>query len=186
MRKFFALTLLLCAIAVAAKEQPLTTGITNVKVFLSGAEVTRTGKVMLDKGVATLLIAGLSQEVDPANIQVTGAGTFTILGVQHRLNYLEEKQDRTEVVALEAKITALEADIAREEALLLVLNQEDARLAKNDVVAGDPHQPQRHRGHHLSRLSQCQERSAGKPVGNGGRGHRSGDAGQKGYEARDT
>ncbi|HRH38941.1 MAG TPA: mucoidy inhibitor MuiA family protein, partial [Flavobacteriales bacterium] len=137
MRKFITPVLLLVCFAASAAERPVTTSITGVKVFLSGAEVTRTGKIQLEKGVATLLVAGLSQEVDPSNIQVTGSGAFTILGVQHRLNYLEEKQDRTEVVALEAKIKAMEADIAREQALLEVLNKEDARLAKNDVVAGD-------------------------------------------------
>jgi hypothetical protein len=49
--------------------------------------------VDLPKGTSTLVLAGLSDEVDPANIQVSGTGAFTILGVQHRLNYLEEKQD---------------------------------------------------------------------------------------------
>jgi len=120
-----------------AAEQPVTTSITAVKVFLSGAEVTRTGKVELVKGTSTLLIAGLSEEVDPANIQVSGSGAFTILGVQHRLNYLEEKQDRAEVVDLKAKIKLLEADVNKENSLMAVLDKEDQRLAKNDVIAGD-------------------------------------------------
>ncbi|MEO8588600.1 MAG: mucoidy inhibitor MuiA family protein [Flavobacteriales bacterium] len=128
---------LLSFIGSFATEQPVTTSITAVKVFLSGAEVTRTGKVDLTKGTATLVLAGLTEEVDPANIQVSGSGAFTILGVQHRLNYLEEKQDRAEVVDLKAKIKAMEADIAKEQSLLAVLEKEDERLAKNDVIAGD-------------------------------------------------
>ena len=133
-----------------AAEQPVTTNIAAVKVFLSGAEVTRTGKVDLVKGTSTLLIAGLSEEVDPANIQVSGSGAFTILGVQHRLNYLEEKQDRAEVVDLKAKIEALEADSKKENSLLAVLEKEDARLAKNDVIAGE-------QGLDLDRLSKVNE-----------------------------
>ncbi len=120
-----------------AKEQPVTTSISAVKVFLSGAEVTRSGKAELLKGTATLVFAGLPEELDPANIQVSGSGAFTILGVQHRLNFLEEKQDRAEVVELKDRIKVLEADIAREQSLLGVLDKEDARLAKNDVIAGD-------------------------------------------------
>lgn len=120
-----------------AKEQAVTAGISAVKVFLSGAEITRTGKVELVKGTSTLLLAGLSEEVDPSNIQVSGSGAFTILGVQHRLNYLEEKQDRAEVVDLKARIKTMEADIAKEQSLLNVLEMENARLAKNDVIAGD-------------------------------------------------
>lgn len=118
-------------------EKPITTRITAVKVFLSGAEVTRTGSTDLPKGTSTLLFAGLTDEVDPANIQVSGNGSFTILGVQHRLNYLEEKQDRAEVTDLKAKIKTVEADLAKENSLLAVLEKEDARLAKNDVIAGD-------------------------------------------------
>jgi hypothetical protein len=122
---------------VRSAEKPLTTSISAVKVFLSGAEVTRTGKVDLPKGTSTLVLAGLSDEVDPANIQVSGTGAFTILGVQHRLNYLEEKQDRAEVAVLKDRIKTIEADIERENSMLSVVEREDARLAKNEVVAGD-------------------------------------------------
>ena len=108
-----------------AKEQPVTTSISAVKVFLSGAEVTRSGKAELLKGTATLVFAGLPEELDPANIQVSGSGAFTILGVQHRLNFLEEKQDRAEVVELKDRIKVLEADIAREQSLLGVLEALD-------------------------------------------------------------
>ena len=137
MRTLIASLCLLLNATTWAKEQPVTTTISAVKVFLSGAEVTRTGKAELPKGTATLVFAGLSEEVDPANIQVSGSGAFTILGVQHRLNFLEEKQDRAEVVELKDRIKVLEADIAREQSLLGVLDKEDARLAKNDVIAGD-------------------------------------------------
>lgn len=135
-KTLLSLSLLLC-IGSHAAERIVPTTITAARVFLSGAEVTRTGKVELAKGTSTLLLAGLSQELDPANIQVSGTGAFMILGVQHRLNYAEEKQDRAEVVELRAKIHAMEADIAREQSLLGVLDKEDARLGKNDVIAGD-------------------------------------------------
>jgi hypothetical protein len=137
MRTLLASLCLLLSATTWAKEQPVTTSISAVKVFLSGAEVTRSGKAELLKGTATLVFAGLPEEVDPANIQVSGSGAFTILGVQHRLNFLEEKQDRAEVVELKDRIKVLEADIAREQSLLGVLDKEDARLAKNDVIAGD-------------------------------------------------
>ena len=126
MRRLFTFGLFALGLSAFAKEQPITTGISAVKVFLSGAEVTRTGKVELEKGTATLLIAGLSEEVDPANIQVSGSGSFTILGVQHRLNYLEEKQDRAEVTDLKASIKALETEIAKEQALLNTLEKENS------------------------------------------------------------
>ncbi|MEX1132516.1 MAG: mucoidy inhibitor MuiA family protein [Flavobacteriales bacterium] len=139
MRRTFPVLVLLLLIPCVAfsAEKPVTTTISAVKVFLSGAEVTRTGKADLPKGTATLVFAGLSEEVDPSNIQVSGSGAFTILGVQHRLNYLEEKQDRAEVIVLKDRIKTLEEEIERENGVLAVVEKEDARLAKNEVVAGD-------------------------------------------------
>lgn len=137
-RTILVLAQLLCIPFMAfSAEKPVTTTISAVKVFLSGAEVTRTGKAELPKGTATLVFAGLSEEVDPSNIQVSGTGAFTILGVQHRLNYLEEKQDRAEVVVLKDRIKVIEEELERENGLLTVVEREDARLAKNEVVAGD-------------------------------------------------
>ena len=137
MRHLLIALFVLVSIATSAKEQPVITTISAVKVFLSGAEVTRTGKADLPKGTATLVFAGLSEEVDPSNIQVSGSGAFTILGVQHRLNYLEQQQDRAEVTVFKDRIATLEADIERENSLLEVVEKEDARLSKNEVVAGE-------------------------------------------------
>ena len=74
MRHLLIALFVLVSIATSAKEQPVITTISAVKVFLSGAEVTRTGKADLPKGTATLVFAGLSEEVDPSNIRSVGAG----------------------------------------------------------------------------------------------------------------
>lgn len=120
-----------------AKELPTSTTISTVKVFLSGAEITRTGKAVLPAGSSTVVFTGLSEEADPANIQVNGQGAFTILSVTHRLDHHEEKQDRAEVKELEERIEAMEGDLARENALIAVMAKEQDRLVKNDVVGGD-------------------------------------------------
>ena len=92
MRHSLLALLLFVASTSDAKEQPVPSTITAVKVFLSGAEVTRTGGSALGKGTATLVFTGLSEEVDPSNIQVSGSGAFTILGAQHRLNYSKRRR----------------------------------------------------------------------------------------------
>lgn len=121
----------------AAKELPTSTTISAVKVFRSGAEITRTGKAALPAGSSTVVFTGLSEEADPANIQVNGQGAFTILSVTHRFDHHEEKQDRAEVKELEEKIGAMEGDLGRENALIAVMAKEQDRLVKNDVVGGD-------------------------------------------------
>lgn len=136
-RLFSSAALVAFALLLPAKDLPVTSTISSVKVFLSGAEVTRTAKASLPIGTSTLVFTDLSEEADPGNIQVNGQGAFTILSVTHRLNYVEEQQDRKEVKDLEAKIDATGADIAREQALLGVLIKEEERLAKNDVIGGN-------------------------------------------------
>lgn len=111
--------------------------ITNAKVFLSGAEITRTGNASLPSGSSTLIFAKLSQEIDPANIQVNGQGAFTILGVRHRLNNVDSGATKQEVKTILARIKELEAELARESAATEVLTKEEARLAKNDLFGGD-------------------------------------------------
>ena len=136
-RLFSCAALVAFATFLFAKDLPVTSTISSVKVFLSGAEVTRTAKSSLSIGTSTLVFTKLSEEVDPANIQVNGQGAFTILGVTHRLNHAEEKQDRAEVKELEASIKAMEADFERENILLELMRKEEARLSKNDLFGGE-------------------------------------------------
>lgn len=120
-----------------AAEVPVKSTVSAVTVFRSGAEVSRTASVELPKGTSTLVFAALSEEVDPATVQVSGTGSFTILGVQHRLDQEEKPEDQAEVTAIKARIKAVEAEITRENGLLAVLEKEDARLEKNTNIAGD-------------------------------------------------
>ena len=125
------------ALICSGKEIPAPSTITNAKVFLSGAEVTRFAKLGLPVGNTTLVFTRLSAELDPANIQVHGQGAFTILGVRHRLNSSDSSTTRQEVKTIEARIKSLAAEITREQAAVELLNKEEARLAKNDLFGGD-------------------------------------------------
>lgn len=116
---------------------PVRSTVSAVTVFRSGAEVSRTASAELPKGTSTLVFTALSEEVDPATVQVSGTGAFTILGVQHRLDQEEKPEDQDEVTAIKARIKAMEAEITRENGLLVVLEKEDARLEKNNDIAGD-------------------------------------------------
>ena len=120
-----------------AKDQPVPSSIASVKVFLSGAEVTRTAKASLPMGASTLVFTKLSQEIDPANIQVKGQGAFTIVGVRHRLNNGEQDLSKQEANDIEKRIKELDAELARESAAVDMMSKEEARLTKNDLFGGD-------------------------------------------------
>ncbi|MBP7515591.1 MAG: mucoidy inhibitor MuiA family protein [Flavobacteriales bacterium] len=136
-RSIVSPVLVALALICPGKEIPVPSTITNAKVFLSGAQVTRTAKLGLPVGNTTLVFARLSEELDPANIQVHGQGAFTILGVRHRLNSSDSSTTKQEVKTIEARIKSLAAEITREQAAVELLIKEEVRLAKNDLFGGD-------------------------------------------------
>ena len=122
--------------ALQAKEQPITSKVTGAKVFLSGAQITRDASATITTGNTTLIFTGLSEQLDPMSIQVNGKGGFSILSVNHRVNYLTESPKKKEIEELQAKIKQLEHDWNRERGVQWVWEQEEQLLQKNMAVAG--------------------------------------------------
>lgn len=127
---------LLCAFSAAAKEQPVTSKVAAAKVFLSGAQVSRTASASISAGNSTLIFTGLSQSLDPQSIQVNGKGGFSILSVNHRINYLSESPKKKEIEDLEMRIKKLEKDWAFEKAMQDVWVNEEQLLNKNSSIGG--------------------------------------------------
>jgi hypothetical protein len=71
-------------------EKTTDSKITNVTVFLNKAQVTREVKTRAEAGKTNLVITGLTSQLDPQSIQVSGKGNVVILGISHRQNYLSE------------------------------------------------------------------------------------------------
>ncbi len=120
----------------AEGEKPVTSRITAAKVFLSGAQVTRTAAATVVTGRSTLVFTGLSQELDPLSLQVTGRGGYTVLSVNHRINYLSESPQGKEIADLQAAIRKLEHDWNIENGLQQVWVTEEQLLLKNSAVGG--------------------------------------------------
>ncbi len=87
------------------------------------------------KGRSTLVFHGLSEEVDPASIQVHGRG-FTLLSVKHKLDHGRSAAGGPEAKALESEIRAVERDIQDEQARIGILQNEEQRLLKNEGFDG--------------------------------------------------
>ncbi|MBL0044471.1 MAG: DUF4139 domain-containing protein [Flavobacteriales bacterium] len=119
-----------------AKEQPVTSKVSAAKVFLSGAQVSRTASAPITAGSTTLIFTGLSQNIDAQSIQVNGKGGFSILSVNHRINYLSESPKKKEIEDLETKIKKLEKDWAFEKAMQDVWVNEEQLLNKNSSIGG--------------------------------------------------
>ncbi|MFN3876173.1 MAG: DUF4139 domain-containing protein, partial [Flavobacteriales bacterium] len=119
-----------------AIEKPVASRIAEVKVFLSGAQVTRTASATVPAGGSVLVFTGLAQGLDPQSIQVTGKGGYQILSVNHRINHLAESPKKKEIEELQARIKKLEKDWAYEKAMQDVWVNEEQLLNKNSAIGG--------------------------------------------------
>lgn len=109
----------------------------EVTIFLQGAQVFRIAKTELPAGESTLVLTSLSPFIDPGSIQVGGSGAFAILGISHKLNYLEEEKKTQEVQALEAKKEELQKSLKRTNTQIEVGKDELDMLAANRKIGGD-------------------------------------------------
>jgi uncharacterized protein (TIGR02231 family) len=110
--------------------------ISGVTVFLKGAEVQRTGTIALKEGAQQVVFENLPEHINPQSIQVSGTGNFTILGVSHRINYLQQAGKTKEVAALEDSLRLLNETVAQQEAAMGVIKEEQEMLKANRYIGG--------------------------------------------------
>ncbi|MBN2730054.1 MAG: DUF4139 domain-containing protein [Bacteroidales bacterium] len=122
--------------AVADEEKPLTTKINNVTVFLSGAQIERTGSMYLTSGNYDIVIEDLPTTINSNTIQVTGKGNLTVLSVENRINYLKSQKKTKEVITLEDSLKLMQKQIAYQQALLQVYREEEAMILANKLIGG--------------------------------------------------
>jgi len=133
---FAALSLVLHTAHAAEGERSITSKIVDAKVFLSGAQVSRTASATVPAGSSVFVFTGLAQGVDPQSIQVTGKGGYTIMSVNHRMNYLTESPKKKEIEELKAQIKKLEHNYNIENGVQQVWVNEEQLLLKNSAVGG--------------------------------------------------
>lgn len=132
------------SVAFAQVEKPVDSKITNVTVFLSKAQVTREVKTRLEAGKTTLVITGLTASMDLESIQAAGKGSFIILGISHRQNFLSELnipkslkvlRDSGNYYTNQKTIAQSQREILNKEEMLLNANQRIGGNSQNITVA---------------------------------------------------
>lgn len=118
------------------QEKELNTKITGVTVYLNGAHIIRTGTFTIPAGKNTLIIKNLSPYINENSIQVNATGDFTIVSVNHRVNYLEELIQPEELYALNKKIESLQHQIDLENTKLEV-NKDMLDMLNKNKKLGD-------------------------------------------------
>lgn len=118
-------------------ELEVKTKINEVTIYVQGGLVTRTGKREIPHGKSILRIKSLSPHIDDKSIQVKATGDFTILSVNHKLNYLNALRKDKKIDSLKKEIESLEFDISTAEFRLQILSEKQSLLDENKNLGGE-------------------------------------------------
>jgi len=117
-------------------EKEIKTKISEVTVYLEGAQITRRKNIEIQPGRSTLKFIGLSPYVDAKSINVKATGEITVLSVNHQLNYmaLQKASERSEELTKMKDVLAKRKE--KEQANLEILEEELNFLKSNKSIGG--------------------------------------------------
>lgn len=121
----------------AQSEKSVDSKPVSITVFLNKAQVTRLVDTQLEAGRTNLVISGLSAILDPKSIQVSGKGGFTILGVSHRQNFLNEFNRPKSLKALYDSLNYYQKQLQSETNKKETLEREEQLLSANQKFSGN-------------------------------------------------
>ncbi len=117
-------------------EKEIETNVSEVTVFIEGAQITRQKTIEFAPGKTVLKFNNLSPFIDAKSIQVKANGNITVLSVNHQQNFLEELEKPSNVKNIESEIKVLDSKIELEKTHLSILNEQLTFLKENRVIGG--------------------------------------------------
>ncbi|MBU0488785.1 MAG: DUF4139 domain-containing protein [Bacteroidetes bacterium] len=104
------------------------TKVNTARVFLSGAEITRTSDVALQKGSNIIVFSGLSPYVDTRNIRIAASDGFLITSVSYRKKISGDPKMKEQIKLKEDSIERVGNQIT------LLQNEKDGYLAELSLL----------------------------------------------------
>lgn len=121
-------------ISAQEKVLPVKADIRSVLVYLQGAVVQRSGQVSLSSGRSELVLAKVSNEIEPQSIQVEMDADITILSVGTRKNFLHSPDPGSGKQDLQQEIDRLSSKILQTQKMQEVYKQDETMLLRNQEV----------------------------------------------------
>jgi hypothetical protein len=136
-----SISMLFCALTFnlfgqSPQELEIKSEISEVTVYLNGAQVTRLRTVDLPVGRTSIKFINLSPFIDSKSISVNAKGEFTVLSVNFQQNYLTQQTRSKEYDELLKTKLEIEKKVNIESAYLGVLNEELVFLKANSSIGG--------------------------------------------------
>src|SRR5690606_23234446 len=122
--------------AAAQSDVPVDSEIKQVTVFLNRAQVVREIKARIGAGESNIVLGGLTAELDPQSIQVSGTGNTVIMGIQHNQNYLDEANLPAKLKALQDSLEYYVARLTEEQNQKAILEKEEQLMEANQKIGG--------------------------------------------------
>ena len=113
-----------------AAKKTITTKISDVTVFITGAQVTRTAKTQLTKGKHHLVFTGITSLLKKESLEINGLGDITILSINHQTAYDYSEPSIEKVENLKTQIEKIKNEIEEINSLLYV-NQKEIQLIES-------------------------------------------------------
>ncbi|MDR0286198.1 MAG: DUF4140 domain-containing protein, partial [Clostridiales bacterium] len=115
---------------------PIESRITEVTVYLSGAQVSREGKFTAGPETQRLVFKGLPYGLQPESIQVFSEKGVVIHSVEHQVNY-QQQAERTEAVQnLQKELEDLNGQLLRKNNTIELGQLEENFFTQNMQLAG--------------------------------------------------
>jgi hypothetical protein len=118
------------------KEITVKTTVSDVTVFIKGAQVTRKTSVNFPAGKSTLRFTNLSPYIDAKSVQVKVDGEVIVMSVNHTLNYNDTAKLNNEVVAYIKQMEAIDEKVKEEQINLEIIAEEINFLKENKKIGG--------------------------------------------------
>lgn len=100
----------------------------EVTVFLSGAQITRTGSVSVSKGASEIVFTDISPLLKRESLQAGTKSNITILSVHYETKLTEKKQDLKELKVFENKRNELSKKVNRFNASMEVIRVQETMI----------------------------------------------------------
>lgn len=136
--KFVLITILLFyGNLLASNEMNVKMDLSNVKVFLRGAELQHSAKLKVEKGITDVVLSGLAANIDRNSINVSAKGDVLIISVQQRFNYIKPEEKNQQVIALEDSLDKLNNRFSLKQNENEILKMEIDLINANNKIGGD-------------------------------------------------
>ena len=135
----FIIPLFLCFAIFGQQNQIQTDSkITDVTVFLSGAQVTREASVSLPAGSRTIVFENLTQYINKSSLQIKANNdAITILSVGHKVNYLKSHENDQRIAVLKDSLEKIFFKLNIRNSHEIVYKEEKDMLLANKSIAGE-------------------------------------------------